>query len=520
MFILLFTVTNPISLMTDRILTTTVDGDLVMMTLPEVLAALSQKEKEVEFPKLRPHQHGPWQQFLCQLAAMAALDQNKWPGYEVQVWKEALLDLSDGNEAAWCLVVDSEDTPAFLQSPSKGKPFSPEITYTPDDIDVVVTAKCWDVKPSTIVNASPEHWVFALVTLQTTAGYLGARNYGVMRVKSGFAARPRVTLASSLSMNASFSRDAKVLIEEVETTRKAFQFGDKHKLIWLEPWDGESMLKISDIHPYAIEVCRFVRLQRQGDKIIARTKGSSAPRIDAKTIKGKSGDPWQPMDTNSVKADITGYNIGNGISYRTLQQILLSDRFIRTPLQTQRRREAPAQYLIVQGVGRDETQNGVTTGYHEANIPIPNEISLRFDDQAFRQKLAATSQAQVELAREVSLRGLKPALCSVLQGANESTMSLDLNDVRTQRWLSDFDRAIQNIFFGVLWQSASLSDADFRSSWCDQLGSLAMDVLERASKTATFHEVRKIGAESRGIGILTSCLQKLRAPKPEEASAP
>jgi CRISPR system Cascade subunit CasA len=45
--------------------------------------------------------------------------------------------------------------------------------------------------------ATPEHWFYALLTLQTMQGFLGAGNYGISRMNGGFASRPSVGLAPS-----------------------------------------------------------------------------------------------------------------------------------------------------------------------------------------------------------------------------------------------------------------------------------------------------------------------------------
>ena len=89
---------------------------------------------------------------------------------------------------AWELVVDDWSKPALLQPPTVAA--TDRAAYknrlpTPDALDMLVTAKNHDLKQERMVGASEQDWLFALVTLQTTEGFLGAGNYGVSRMNGG-----------------------------------------------------------------------------------------------------------------------------------------------------------------------------------------------------------------------------------------------------------------------------------------------------------------------------------------------
>jgi CRISPR system Cascade subunit CasA len=83
--------------------------------------------------------------------------------------------------------------------------------HAPDLIDVLATAKAHDVKRSRMVAARPEHWAYALCTLQTMQGFGGAGNYGIARMNSGFGTRTAVAVTPSLRWGARFRRDSRPL---------------------------------------------------------------------------------------------------------------------------------------------------------------------------------------------------------------------------------------------------------------------------------------------------------------------
>ena len=179
------------SLLTDEIFRVEIACER-RLSLPQVLAALSAATAELGgFPALRPHQRFCWHAFLVQLAALAAhragvgsvagVDADTWT-----VWLRALTpDWPD--DAPWCLVVDDPAKPAFLQPPIPEGAIAAlkDSVATPDEIDLLVTSKNHDIKQNIAVDAHPDDWVFALVSLQTQGGFSGRDNYGTARMNGG-----------------------------------------------------------------------------------------------------------------------------------------------------------------------------------------------------------------------------------------------------------------------------------------------------------------------------------------------
>ncbi|MCP4664669.1 MAG: type I-E CRISPR-associated protein Cse1/CasA, partial [bacterium] len=166
-----------LSLLDDPVLGITRDGDRTTATLPGVLAALG-AGRDLEFTALRAHQQHGWYAFLVQLGALVAHRSGE-PGLDrpAEAWRQALLDLaaedSASGEDAWSLVVDDLSHPAFLQTPVPEGTLDlyKRSTLKPDALDVLITSKNHDVKQQQIREPRPEHWIYALVTLQTMEGF-------------------------------------------------------------------------------------------------------------------------------------------------------------------------------------------------------------------------------------------------------------------------------------------------------------------------------------------------------------
>ena len=124
---------------------------------------------------------------------------------------------------------------------------------TPDDLDILVTAKNHDVKQAVALGCAPDDWMLALVDLQTMAGFLGAGNYGIARMNGGFSARPCLGLApaDAWTRRASVQRHAADAgWARVAAGRPSGLFRIRRTglaLLWLEPWDGRTSLDLREL---------------------------------------------------------------------------------------------------------------------------------------------------------------------------------------------------------------------------------------------------------------------------------
>ena len=153
-------------------------GATAHASLPEIYAALMRDEIDA-FPALRPHQRHAWHAFLVQLGVLAVHRAGlSDPPEEAEAWRRLLRGLTSDfpDDEPWHLVVDDIAKPAFMQPPASSEDRRKEYknrVETPDELDMLVTGKNHDLKINVAVNADPDDWLFALLTLQTMEGVYG-----------------------------------------------------------------------------------------------------------------------------------------------------------------------------------------------------------------------------------------------------------------------------------------------------------------------------------------------------------
>ncbi|MCY4327816.1 MAG: hypothetical protein OXC53_09545, partial [Rhodobacteraceae bacterium] len=206
------------NLLTDPVFALTGDGKV---SLPQLFSEMAQGRVS-GFAALRPHQRPAWHMFLVQLAALSLwASGHRELMTSVDAWTAALRHLTKDHEddSPWQLVVADKTKPAFLQPPvPKGLAWSPIVT--PDNLDMLITARNHDVKQLIAWDAEPEDWIYALVSLQTCEGFGGRGNYGIARMNGGSSSRPLLGLVparsqADLSVNPSawWSRDVRYLLD-------------------------------------------------------------------------------------------------------------------------------------------------------------------------------------------------------------------------------------------------------------------------------------------------------------------
>ena len=125
------------------------DGTPGAMSLPEVYAALV-GDRVAAFPALRPHQQHAWHAFLAQLGAIALYRAGRETLPDTApAWRTLLRTLTPtfDRDEPWRLIVEDPTQPAFMQCPVPGGVGTyRHIRTTPDDLDLLVTAKNHDVK--------------------------------------------------------------------------------------------------------------------------------------------------------------------------------------------------------------------------------------------------------------------------------------------------------------------------------------------------------------------------------------
>lgn len=394
-----------LNLLSIPIIRAEIAGELRRLTLPETLAALM-RDEIAAFPALRPHQRHAWHMFLAQLCAIALhrAGEREIPR-EAGDWTELLRELTDGAEEPWSLVVADLSKPAFLQPPvPEGNLAALKNTIpTPDALDVLITAKNFDLKSAVAADAELDDWLFALVSLQTMEGFLGAGNYGVARMNGGFSARPFLGLAPLESgMGAHLHRDIRVMLAGRDALLRDYDgLYDEEgiALLWLEPWNGTAGLPLTRLDPWFIEICRRIRFIPEGEGFRVIGGGSAAARIDAKAQNGVTGDFWAPVNDAEAKAFSLD---GRGFSYRVLCRLLFgegSKRLFRLPPAMIAQSGETDMMLVARGVTRGQ---GKTEGLHERAVPVHRGLLRATIDEEARETLGQIADRQQREIAQIS----------------------------------------------------------------------------------------------------------------------
>ena len=440
-------------------------GHTAVDSLSGVLGLLARDRVEA-FLALRPHQRHAWHAFLAQLAVVALIragDGN--PPEDADAWRSLLRGLTAKyeNDEPWCLVVDDPASPAFMQSPSPGGLGDyKKAVATPDDLDVLVTSKNHDIKQSIAVAAEPDDWAYALVSLQTMAGFLGAGNYGVARMNGGFSARPCLGLApADGGPGTHFLHDVKRMLARrdalLEEYPQYFKKRDGIALLWIEPWAGTDSLSLNELDPYFIEICRRVRVVPEGEAFVANRASSKRPRIDAKPAKGNVGDHWTPVEATEVKALSVS---SAGFRYDQLFKLLFTDGQFRRPPAMDVRGSPPGQWrLVARSMAGGQ---GKTEGYYERNdIRVSPATARSLFGGARRKDLAELAKAQMDEINEVE-RALRFGVAIAASGGKNGSDLTKADRAYAGPYLRRLDGLADSLFFSALERRFSANGEDKR----------------------------------------------------------
>lgn len=486
------------------------------LSLPELYAALVAGNVG-DFPALRPHQRHVWHAFLVQVAALALhrAGRTELPG-DATVWRELLLALTpdDSDGAAWSLVAPPK-RPALLQPPVPGGDLSElkNVVDTPDALDMLVTAKNHDVKRSTLTYSGAEHWLFALVSLQTQEGFLGAGNYGISRMNGGFANRPGFGISPADEYGGRVVRDVRRLLTTRSTLLHDYTLYPTSGgigLVWLASWDGRTSLSLEALDPFYVEICRRVRLV-DTNGIRALTAGSAVARVNGKAFNGRTGDPWTPLMTDGDNRKAFTADAG-GFTYKRLVPLLFpapgdSKAPLRAPLQEWAADDAENGLRVVaRAVVRGQ---GKTEGLHERRIAVSKFMRPFLGPAVASDEGARIASERVEDAGTFARKVLFAALMTVYTAspsANERKRDDDTAKSRAGSALSPFDRQVDATFFSELdAELASSGDPEaqrvVRAAWLQrlhELGRLALaDALAAAPTAAMRHYRTRVRARAR-----------------------
>lgn len=505
------------------------------VTLPGVFAALVRNDVD-DFPALRPHQRHVWHAFLVQVGSLYLHRSglSELPDSEI-AWKEALLSLTpdDADGAAWALV-SPLDRPAFLQPPvPEGSLNGFKHIATPDDLDMLVTAKNHDVKQESMRSARAEHWVFALLSLQTQEGFLGAGNYGISRMNGGFASRPGIGIAPAGGPGRRLVRDVLRLIElrtPLLEQYDAYPAQNGRALLWLYPWDGASSMSIDELDLFYVEVCRRVRLQADDSGVIfAAAKGTKLARVDAKALKGRTGDAWTPLVADGTERKALTIDRGS-FGYKRLTALLFptgSDPSApeRAPLgSVGSDDDREGLSVLARGMVRGQ---GKTEGYHERRIAVSASLR-RFLVERPTDEGAEIARNRTEDAATMAGKVLYPAALKVFTAApldGERKRDDETAKSRAKRVLQTFDRWVDKSFFDALAEELAAhgdrqSQEAIRARWITGLMAQARLLLDQCARSAPSAAMRAYRTRARSRDTLEYAFRKQFGARVQEIDVP
>lgn len=474
-------------------------GALHSTSLPQLLTAMAANEVR-DFPALRPHQRHPWHAFLVQLGAIALhRAEQSQPWHSAADWRAALLALTpnDPDGAPWCLVAPP-DRPALLQAPVPGENPATwnNLLHAADALDMLVTSKNHDLKAARARHAQADDWLFALLSLQTQEGFLGAGNYGISRMNGGFASRPGVGVAAVGAWGLRWQSDVASLLQQRE--RIASEYGlaptGGHALLWLLPWSGTDALALQALDPLYIEICRRVRLAAPQGRIQAHVTGSKVARIAAKDNNGVTGDAWTPIETAKAKALTLSRN---GFDYKLMSELIAGDGYT---LGAAWRLDGWPQNTPLQAIAQATVRGqGKTEGYHERRVPISHKLR-RLLTSGQRPLVANLAKKRIQAIAD--MRKLLWISLSLLFANGENDSGNDAISQRASRFAQPFEQHEDTRFFDDLAQHIEAEGAQQDAvylQWLLGLAERAEAVLQHAFVAGPRSGMQRYKAQSAAL---------------------
>ena len=489
------------------------DGDPRSVALPGLFGAL-QRDEVASFPGLTAHQAQAWYQFLAQLAALAMRQRGlvEVPA-DSDVWLDLLTDLAPGHAGtAWSLTADDLRVPALLQPPTEKIGTFKQTAETPDELDVLVTAKNHDRKCAVAIEGTPHLWLYALVTLQTAQGYSGRGNPGIARMNGGMSSRVLVDRRPNRRWGPRVVRAIHMLLERRadilrRTSDTVYRATGGLALTWLRPWDTDVPLEMSELDPFFIEVCRRVRLTDLPDgRIVALTRPSARPRTQSGALKGNLADPWVPIKLGG--GEPTALTVSSsGFDYRLARQILLDRAAFREPLALRElageRGHDSEIHMAVLVRGR-----GKTEGLHERIIPLPHSIASQIpldeaDVEGEENTLAELSERMVDAAGEAR-KVLRQSILVYLHGPDNPKF----NRPDAAAAITRYDRAIDEQYFGYLFGAVAAGTEEANRRWQEFLVKEAKELARGVWAAMAAPSARREKARAASESVLYGGLRR------------
>ena len=499
-------------LLTDRLIRVNRKGGVrESLSLPEVYRAMVADEV-ISFPALRPHQRHAWHAFLAQLGTVALVRsaQAEVPR-GASAWRSLLHGLTDGftDNEPWSLVVEDPAVPAFMQCPAPdGLGGYKKVQATPDDLDLLVTSKNHDIKRSISFGGEPDDWIFALIDVQTMAGFGGSGNYGIARMNGGYSSRPCLGFApADGGLGAHLIHDIRLMVKQrgalLQSYPDYFDSDAGTALLWLKPWDGTDSLTLGELDPFFIEICRRIRVTWQDGRIVGLTATSRKPRVAAKEAKGNVGDHWTPVAHDGKALSLSRV----GFRYDRLAALVLDQGAYRHPPAMKVDPEDGGSWrLIARGVAAGQ---GKTEGYHERlDILLGPSVMAALPLGIRRDRLEDLAKEQMKEIEDV-VKALRFAIAVAASGGKDASSLSKSDREKAYPYMRRLEYVADAHFFGALQDRFEASGEDreaVRHRFARMLIKQASTVLDEAVETVPCARIQRYRARARATSAFWGLL--------------
>ncbi|MBN8908452.1 MAG: hypothetical protein J0H99_17945, partial [Rhodospirillales bacterium] len=275
-------------------------------------------------------------------------------------------------------------------------------------------------------------------------------------------------------------------------------------LLWCRPWPEGPPLPVHKMDPWAIEVCRRVRLREAQGGLRAERTGSAAARVDAKAFCGVLGDAWAPVSRD--EAAPKALTLGEGrFDYRRLVDLLFSGKWI-VPLAARLDddEDADRMLLLAEALSRG---NSKTDGLKSRLVPLPRKVVAGgwFTAQAEMLGDAAAAQMGEIASADAALR--EAVALYAADGNFDSVGKEERQRAASAR--ARLDLAADAAFFDHLWDRADPdTEASAKVRFRALLVAAARAELERAFQTIPCATVFAARAKVRANRRLYNALRK------------
>lgn len=233
-------------------------------------------------------------------------------------------------------------------------------------------------------------------------------------------------------------------------------------------------------------------------------------RIDAKALKGVTGDPWTPIDIEGKALTISS----EGFNYKLLVKLLFGGQYEAPIAQRLDAAEGERLTLLAQGVTRGQ---GKTEGYHERRVPISPKV------RSLLRSARKDVLAQVAAARIAAIDGTRKLLWSALvalfdNGALGDGKARDAVADKAGVFSQPFEKGEDARFFDDLSAEVEADDtAAQRLQWQRDLVQRAETVLQAAFDAGPRSGVQRYRARSAALARFHAGVRGEKSPVPELA---